>query len=141
LTEAWFLLASTLQRSSAAPFEITKALTRVLESNPKHAQARYHLGLVLESQGKMTEAMAEYRMAIEIAPGYSEARRALGKAAMQVKDWETAATQFCGVIAWAPNDAAAYYQLSLALRALGQIDDANREFQTAQRLNPSLKSP
>ena len=140
LTEAWFLLASTLRQSSAELIEITKALSRVMELNPRHATAHYHLGLVFENQGKMAEAIAEYRMAVEIAPSSVEARRALGKAAMRVKGWETASTQFRGVIAWAPNDADAHHQLSLALKALGHIDEANLEFQTAQRLNPSLKS-
>src|SRR5262249_28915432 len=139
--EACFLLASTLRKSSADPMEITKSLRRVLELNPKHVPARYQLGLAFESQGKMAEAMEEYRTATELAPSFIEARRAFGKAAMQVKDWETATRQFRGVIAWTPNDAAAHHQLSLALKALGQLDEAEYELRVAQKLNPALKSP
>jgi Flp pilus assembly protein TadD len=60
---------------------------------------------------------------------------------MEIKDWETAAAQFRGVIAWEPKDAAAHHQLSLALKALGQIDEAESEFRTARQLDPSLKTP
>src|SRR5262249_1614997 len=79
--------------------------------------------------------------AVELAPGFIEARQALGKAAMEIKDWETAAAQFRGVIAWEPKDAAAHHQLSRALRALGQTEEAEAELRAAQQLNPSLNAP
>lgn len=139
--DAHFLLASTLWQASADPMEITTLLRRVLKLNPGHAPAHHQLGLVFESQGKRAEAMAEYRIAVELAPSFIEARRALGKAAMEVKDWDTAVAQFRGVIAWAPKDAAAHHQLSLALKALGQLDEAESELRAAQQLNPALKSP
>ncbi|HZF40949.1 MAG TPA: tetratricopeptide repeat protein, partial [Blastocatellia bacterium] len=138
---AYFLLASTLRQSSADPVEVTKTLRRVLELNPRHAPAHYQLGLVFESQGKRAEAMAEYLIAIELSPSFIDARHALGKAAMEIKDWETAAAQFRGVIAWEPKDAAAHHQLSLALKALGQIEEAESELRASQQLNPSLKTP
>jgi tetratricopeptide (TPR) repeat protein len=97
--------------------------------------------MALESQGKRLEAMAEFRIAVELAPGFIEARHALGKAAMEIKDWETAAAQFRGVIAWETKDAAAHHQLSRALRALGQTEEAEGELRAAQQLNPSLKAP
>ena len=72
---------------------------------------------------------------------FIEARQSLGKAAMEIKDWETAAAQFRGVIAWEPGDASAHHQLSLALKALGQTEDAEIELRAAQQLNPSIKTP
>jgi Flp pilus assembly protein TadD len=139
--EAYFLLASTLRRSSADPVEVTKTLRRVLELNPRHALAHHQLGMALESQGKRSEAVAEFRIAVELSPSFIEARRALGKAAMEIKDWETAAAQFRGVIAWEPGDAAAHHQLSLALKALGKTEEAEIELRAAQQLNPSIKTP
>ncbi len=60
---------------------------------------------------------------------------------MEIKDWETAVAQFRGAIAWEPKDAAAHHQLSLALKALGQIEEAESELRASQQLNPSLKTP
>ena len=85
--------------------------------------------------------MAEYLIAVELSPSLIEARRALGNAAMEIKDWKTATAQFRGVIAWEPKDAAAHHQLSLALKALGQIEEAESELRASQQLNPSLKTP
>ena len=85
--------------------------------------------------------MAEFRIAVELSPSFIEARQALGKAAMEIKDWETAAAQFRGVIAWEPGDAAAHHQLSLALKALGKTEEAEIELRAAQQLNPSIKTP
>jgi protein O-GlcNAc transferase len=138
---AYFLLASTLRQSSADPAEVIKTLRRVLELNSRHAPAHYQLGLVFESQGKMSEAIAEFRIAVGLSPSFIEARHAFGKVAMEIKDWETAVAQFRGVIAWEPKDAAAHHQLSLALKALGQVEEAEIELRAAQRLNRSLKTP
>jgi tetratricopeptide (TPR) repeat protein len=135
MLEAYSLLGSTLQQNSGDPLEIEKAFRRVLELNPRHAIAHYQLGLLLEKQGKRSEAIAEYRTAIDLAPSLVEARRALGKAAISGKDWETAATQFRGLIAWRPKDADAHFQLSASLKALGQLDEAEQELQTARRLD------
>jgi tetratricopeptide (TPR) repeat protein len=85
--------------------------------------------------------MAEFRIAVELAPSFIDTRHSLGKLAMEIKDWETAVAQFRAVIAWEPGAAAAHYQLSLALKALGRIEEAESELRAAQKLNPSLKTP
>ncbi len=139
LFDAQWSLSSALRRASADSGEISKVLGRAIEINPRHAGAHHQLGLEYEKQGKKSEAIAEYRIAVELAPSLIEARRALGKAAIAIKDWELAASQLRALIAWAPRDADAHYQLSVALKAAGRGAEAERELQTARKLNPSHK--
>ncbi|MCI0664144.1 MAG: tetratricopeptide repeat protein, partial [Acidobacteria bacterium] len=98
--EAHFLLGQV----SSDPLEILKTFRRVLELNPRHADAHYQLGIALEKQGKKSEAITEYSSAVELAPSHVDAHRSLGRAALALKDWETAAMQFRAVLAWIPND-------------------------------------
>ena len=44
------------------------------------AEAHYNLGVALKEQGKVDEAMAEFRVAIRLKPDYAEAHYNLGKA-------------------------------------------------------------
>jgi Flp pilus assembly protein TadD len=45
------------------------------------------------------------------------------------------------VVAWHPEDAAAHYDLAAALKASGELDEAARELQIAQKLDPKLSAP
>ena len=45
------------------------------------------------------------------------------------------------MIAWAPDDASAHYDLAVALKAGGQHDEAAHELQIAQKLNPAIRAP
>jgi spermidine synthase len=61
-------------------------LRRVLELNPRLAGSRLNLGLVLEKQGRRSEAALEYAEALRLDPSQEVARRhlaALGKAGVQ----------------------------------------------------------
>ena len=51
-----------------------KVLRQAVAINPKHPEARYHLGFVLARQGKLAEARAELEKAVALDPNSSEAR-------------------------------------------------------------------
>jgi len=53
------------------------ALRRALELNPMIVPAMNDLGLALIGQGKRDEAIAEWRLALDINPRFSAARRNL----------------------------------------------------------------
>jgi Flp pilus assembly protein TadD len=55
-----------------------KALRDSLQYDPGFAQAHYHLGRVLEKQGRDAEAIAEYRAAISRDPAQAEPYYSLG---------------------------------------------------------------
>ena len=54
--------------------EAISCYRRVLDNNPKDANTRARLGSLLVSQGKVDEALDEYRLAIRHKPDLSEAR-------------------------------------------------------------------
>ena len=77
--------------------EAEKEYRRVLElpSNILRVQARHFLGLALYKQGRLVEAIAEYRAAIEQAAGkYSEARYNLGIALLDHGQPQVAEQEF-----------------------------------------------
>ena len=45
---------------------------------PDSAEARYNLGIALKGQGKLDEAAACYRQALELKPDFAEAHNNLG---------------------------------------------------------------
>jgi len=64
-----------------------------------------------------------------------------GRRLLQAGDVEGAISQFRAAINSAPNYAAAHFQLGMALRQQGQIEEAEREFKQAVALDPRLIPP
>jgi tetratricopeptide (TPR) repeat protein len=64
-----------LGRLSAA----REGYAQCLEFDPEDAQAYTGLGLILEANGDRAGAAAQYRRALEVAPGYADAGRHLGR--------------------------------------------------------------
>jgi 2-polyprenyl-3-methyl-5-hydroxy-6-metoxy-1,4-benzoquinol methylase len=59
---------------------------RIPNLKPDYAEAHNNLGTVLHEQGKMDEAVAQYRRALALHPDYAEAHANLGKALMEQGD-------------------------------------------------------
>jgi len=60
--------------------EARKESLKLLEMDPQFARAHYELGLVLEEEGKLEEAIAEFRSALKSSPDNVAALTALGHA-------------------------------------------------------------
>ncbi len=112
LLEAHYQLGLALGRSA----EAESAFRRVLQLNPNHAPAHYQLGLAFAARGDHTAA-SEFKLAVELAPGLTEAHRALAKLATTAKDWTTAEAHWTSVLAWIPDDPAAHANLTVVLKA------------------------
>src|SRR5205814_9461794 len=65
---------------SAKYHDLIALYQATLAQNPKCWMAEYNLGLALKNQGQLDEAIAHYRRAINIWPGYVEAHYNLGGA-------------------------------------------------------------
>src|SRR5215831_12147755 len=61
-------------------------LTKRLALKPGFAEAHNNLGTALQDQGRLAEAIAQYRRALALNPGYAEAHGNLGKALMEGGD-------------------------------------------------------
>ena len=60
---------------------------------------------------------------------------------MKRDDVAAAIARFREAVQLAPDNAQAHYQLALALRRSGALEESRREFQAARRLLPYLKPP
>ena len=110
---------------------------RVLELDPRHALARYNLGLVLKRADRMSEAVAELRRAIEIQPR-AEAHYALGVIYWHQGDLNAAAGALRAATAADAGYADAHYTLGAVLNAQGDRKGAAGSLRRALALRPDL---
>lgn len=102
--EVQLQLALALHHNHAPSADVEKTLRRAIELNPDDAEAFLQLGLLLQSNGKKTDASDEFRRALDMAPSLVEAHRALARAALDHHDWALAATEFGDILIWKPDD-------------------------------------
>ena len=102
------------------------------------AVAHYNRGVDLQEQGKLEEAVAEYRTAIRLNPGYAEAHVNLGHALFNQWKLEEAVAELRTAIRLQPDDADAHYNLGTALVAQGKFEEGTAEFREAIRLKPDF---
>jgi tetratricopeptide (TPR) repeat protein len=100
------------------------------------ASAHLALGDQLSGQGKMNEALAEYRRAVQIEPDNVEAHRQLSRLLFQKGDLTAAVGESREVARLAPGDAGVRLNLGLALYFQGDLAGATREYREALRLKP-----
>ena len=95
---------------------------------------------VLETQGQFSEAVAEYRKAIEKNPVAINLHYRLGRALLMQahapENLELARKEFEGELALNPNDAVAEYQIAQILQTQGKGDAAAAKFERAIALRP-----
>ena len=115
--------------------EAEEVLRRALEGLD-NAPTRYELGVVLDRAGRLSDAIAEYRRALDHNPNHLEALNNLGVALAGQGRMDEAARRFERVLAVDPENADAHANLGLALAAAGARDDAASAFREALRLDP-----
>src|SRR5207248_3172846 len=102
--DAHFHLGRLIRDSNGDPNAAIASFRRVLSLDPERADAHYEIGVTLERAGRKTEAFPEYQIAVEMAPCNIDAKKALGRLALDTQKWSVAAAQFRGVIAFRPQD-------------------------------------
>ncbi|MDT9206302.1 tetratricopeptide repeat protein, partial [Limnospira sp. PMC 1243.20] len=89
----------------------------------------------LLQQGKIQEAVAEYRRGIELTPDLSWHHYYLGEALTQLEDWEGAVSAYRQAISLGSNYLC-YYRLGVALVKLERWDDAIEVLNQGLELKP-----
>jgi len=74
------------------------------------------------------------------AKGFAPAHNVLADAYFSLEMYDEAIVECQKAISIEPNDAHPHYVLGLAFSAQGDSEEATREFEMAERLNPNLKS-
>jgi len=103
---------------------------------PNSVYARNDLGLVLGEQGRLDEAISEYREALRIAPGYALAHYNLGFALTLQNKLDEAITHYSEALRLKPAFVKARTNLGIVLALQGKLDEAVAQFLEALRIQP-----
>ncbi len=100
------------------------------------ADEHYRCGLEFYDQNLIKEAVAAFRLAVEIDPCYYQAWYCLGDAYDSAEDQEEAAEAYKRVVDLRGRYKAVYYNLAHAYRSLGKRDKAVRYFKLELEHDP-----
>ena len=113
----------------------------ILERNPDAWMAHNNLGIEFDHEGQRQAAIAHFREAIRLRPGYAEANCNLGVALCAVGQVDEGIEHFRAAIRAQPNYPEVHNDLGVALARLGREQEALQEYETASRLNPDYLDP
>ena len=112
-------------------------LERALGIESEHPDALNILGVALQKQRRLPEAIERYRQALCLRPDSSEALLNLGTALQEQGKPAEAIEQYERAILVKPDFAAPYGNMACALRDLGQSEQVLARFDRALALNPN----
>ena len=91
----------------------------------------------LKKQGKLKEAIAAYRYAIEVNPGYTNSYYELGRLLQEEGKLESAIATYIEATELAPQESLFHHALANCLVANHQFDEAVTSYKTALKLQPN----
>jgi protein O-mannosyl-transferase len=131
------LLLAVLTWEQSAIYADQKTLwLDTLSKNPAGWMAHNNLGTVLESEGRIDEALSRYEEAVRLKPDHAEAHNNLGNTFYKKGRTDAAIHEYREAIRLKPDYAIAYSNLGTALGANGSTDEATKQFQESIRLDP-----
>ncbi len=113
-----------------------EAWQKVLEANPRDAGAHNHFGMALFQTGRLSEAERHFRAAVNIRPGFVQARCGLGSTLAMSGNLDGAVKEFRAALAEDPGYAPAHNDLGLALLQQGKPEEAISHFRSALASRP-----
>lgn len=134
---------SALNTSAGAPPEGSVSRTERSaaakpEGNRLDAVKRYNKAVQLHLSGKLDEAIAAYKEALEVNNALAEAHSNMGLIYNQQHNYAQALSEFRKALAVNPKDAITYNGIGAALRAEKDLPGAIKNWQTAVSLDPKL---
>jgi Flp pilus assembly protein TadD len=117
-------------KSSIPLFEHALALTE------QNWLARNNLGVALADQGRLDEAIVQYRQAIQVSPTYADAYNNLGVSLDDQGRFDEALAQYREAVRIKPDYAEAHYNMGITLSNQGKLDEAVAEYEQAVRVKP-----
>lgn len=125
-----FRLGRALLMSTHSPATYTEARQQFeleLSRNPRDAVAHYQIAQVFLAEEKSADAAARLEQALAIEPAFPEALIALGKLRVASKQNDDAIRLLTRAADLQPKSEAVHYNLMLAYRNAGRLEDAKRE--------------
>ncbi|MBI3222554.1 MAG: tetratricopeptide repeat protein, partial [Nitrosomonadales bacterium] len=96
----------------------------------------FNLGNALKHLGRLDEAAASYRRALQLNPGFAAAHNNLGATLKDMGRFEEAAASYRRAVELQPDSADAHNNLGTALKELNRLDEAVASYRRALQLNP-----
>lgn len=106
--------------------------------NPASGATYYNEAVKAHLSGKLDEAIAKYKQALDANPNLGQAHCNLGLIYNQQHKFAEALVEFQKALAIDPKDAITYNGIGAALRAQKDLDGAIKNWQTAVTYNPHL---
>lgn len=125
-----YRLGRSLLMTSHTPEVLESALAEFqaeLKLNPFDAVAHYQVAQIYGSQGRKAEAAEGYQKASALDAKFVEPLVALGKLRVEERKFDEAIGLLRRAVEIAPSSESAHYNLMLAYRNAGRMDDARRE--------------
>jgi WD40 repeat protein/Flp pilus assembly protein TadD len=122
----WHHQQAQLCAAAGAWGAAVKHLDRLIEDGPRVDVLIFRRGLAMRRQGKLSEAIAEYREAIRLAPDTMELHRELGQAL-----WSTGR----------PDEAIAEYREAIRIKPVDPLAQNDLAWYLATSPDPKLRDP
>jgi tetratricopeptide (TPR) repeat protein len=100
------------------------------------ADAHFHLGAALDRQGRLPEAIGEYKRALERNPNHRDALNYFGVSLVREGKFDQAAREFERLLATDPDNADAHTNLGAVFLTQRKDRLAEREFRAALQVSP-----
>jgi len=124
-------------RSYASQFSNEETLwTYTLRQDPQAWMPHKNLGTAFLQAGRMTEAMEQFKQAVQINPNDAGTYMNWGAALMQADRAPEAIEQFEQVLKVDPEDADAHYNLGAALMQVERMPEAIEQLELTLKINP-----
>lgn len=131
----WQLLGVARARQDKDPLP---ALGMAVQCAPEDAAAHLNLGNALGRLGRLDEAFASYRRALDADPGFAEAHNNLGELLLERGRAEEALVSCQQALRIRPDFAHAHQNLGRVLVRLGRVDEAVRSCRRAIAISPGF---
>ncbi len=105
---------------------------------PDAAEQYYSLGNALKDRGRLTEAIARYRAALLLKPGYAEVHNNLGTVLHALGQLDDAIASYRTAVFSRPESPYLYYNLANALKDQGRVAEAMARYREALSLKPDF---
>ena len=110
---------------------------KLLADEPENADAKVALGVHYVQDGRVSEAVEQFRAALRIRPDHAKAHYNLGVIAMGESRVADAAESFRSALRTQPDYVEALNNLGVALEASGRGADAEAQFRAALQARPN----
>jgi tetratricopeptide (TPR) repeat protein len=134
VASAFSIVGCASLTTSSQPWTVQPAFS-VNHAGPK-ADAMYRLGRFYQGQRRYAEAIAAYRQALALDPGYADAQNGLGVIYAEQGHHDEAVKAFQAAIAASPRAAYLHNNLGYVLLLQGSNEKAVEVLEEARRLEP-----